>query len=87
MHRNLTLPALLLALGSLLAQSLTPISTPARTLAGGASAELSAQQPGAITYRYDELNRLSEVISADGTRITYTYDATGNLTRTVTGKI
>jgi YD repeat-containing protein len=45
---------------------------------------LAISQPRATTYRYDDLNRLVEVIHADGTRITYTYDAAGNLMQTVT---
>jgi YD repeat-containing protein len=44
---------------------------------------LSVQQNRA-TYRYDDLNRLIEVVYEDGTRISYTYDAAGNLMQTVT---
>jgi YD repeat-containing protein len=51
---------------------------------GTEGVQLNVQQPRATTYRYDDLNRLIEVIYADGTRITYTYDAAGNLTQTVT---
>jgi len=41
-----------------------------------------------ITYRYDKLNRLVEVIYEDGTKVAYTYDAAGNrLTEVVTGSI
>jgi YD repeat-containing protein len=47
-------------------------------------ASLSLQQPRATTYRYDDLNRLIEVSYPNGTRTTYTYDAAGNLTQTVT---
>jgi YD repeat-containing protein len=32
----------------------------------------------AATYQYDSLNRLSKVTYNDGTRIVYTYDASGN---------
>lgn len=45
---------------------------------------LNTQQPRATTYRYDDLNRLIEVIYADGSRITFAYDATGNLMQTIT---
>jgi YD repeat-containing protein len=45
---------------------------------------LAISQSRATTYRYDDLNRLVEIIHADGTRITYTYDAAGNLMQTVT---
>jgi YD repeat-containing protein len=42
--------------------------------------------PGQVmTYKYDALNRLVQVISGDGTTITYTYDAASNrLTQSVT---
>jgi CSLREA domain-containing protein len=37
-----------------------------------------------VNYSYDSLNRLTQVVYADGTSITYTYDASGNrLTKTV----
>ena len=39
-----------------------------------------------VTYKYDELNRLSQVTYDDGTTITYTYDEAGNrLTKQVSG--
>lgn len=38
------------------------------------------QQSDSITYAYDGLNRLVKVVYADGTTITYTYDAAGNRT-------
>lgn len=48
---------------------------------------LSSPLEGAlITYRYDELGRLTEVIYGDGATIRYTYDAAGNrLTQRVLG--
>lgn len=36
-----------------------------------------------VTYQYDNLNRLSRVTYDDGTRIIYSYDASGNRTRKV----
>ena len=39
-----------------------------------------------VSYKYDELNRLSQVTYDDGTTITYTYDEAGNrLTKQVSG--
>ncbi len=35
------------------------------------------------TYRYDSVNRLTRVTYDDGTRIIYSYDASGNRTRRV----
>jgi len=35
------------------------------------------------TYTYDELNRLTQVAYDNGNRITYTYDAAGNITKVV----
>jgi YD repeat-containing protein len=45
-------------------------------------AVINVQQQKA-TYRYDDLNRLVEIINEDGTLITYTYDPAGNLMQTV----
>ena len=36
----------------------------------------------AVTYEYDELNRLTRVVYDDGKTITYAYDAAGNITAT-----
>ena len=36
-----------------------------------------------ITYKYDNLNRLTRVVYDNGTVITYTYDEVGNRTRRV----
>jgi len=32
----------------------------------------------AVTYVYDDLNRLTQIVYDDGTVITYTYDEVGN---------
>ncbi len=37
----------------------------------------------ATQYQYDSLNRLSEVTYADGTKITYSYDVSGNRSQKV----
>jgi YD repeat-containing protein len=39
---------------------------------------------GSVSYVYDDLGRLVEVVYDDGTTITYTYDAVGNRETTVT---
>ena len=39
---------------------------------------------GTATYTYDPLGRVTQVSYSNGTVITYTYDAAGNRTRTVT---
>jgi YD repeat-containing protein len=39
---------------------------------------------GSVTYVYDDLGRLVEVVYDDGTVIEYTYDAAGNRETTVT---
>jgi YD repeat-containing protein len=51
-----------------------------------ADVAILAPPPGQVmTYKYDALNRLVQVISGDGTTTTYTYDAAGNrLTQSVT---
>ena len=41
-------------------------------------------QAGTATYTYDPLGRVTQVSYSNGTVITYTYDAAGNRTRTVT---
>ena len=41
-------------------------------------------QAGSATYTYDALGRLIKVTYANGTVITYTWDAAGNRTQTVT---
>ncbi|MBI5454566.1 MAG: hypothetical protein HY956_08070 [Deltaproteobacteria bacterium] len=42
---------------------------------------LLACAPGfAATYTHDNANRLSSIDYGDGTTITYTYDANGNMT-------
>lgn len=38
----------------------------------------SANVAQAVTYVYDELNRLTQITYDDGTVITYTYDEVGN---------
>lgn len=38
----------------------------------------------ATTYEYDELGRVTKVTYEDGTGVTYTYDANGNLTEVIT---
>lgn len=38
----------------------------------------SANVAQAITYFYDDLNRLTQIVYDDGTVITYTYDEVGN---------
>jgi YD repeat-containing protein len=40
--------------------------------------------PGSVSYVYDDLGRLVELVYDDGTTITYTYDAVGNRETTVT---
>jgi YD repeat-containing protein len=40
--------------------------------------------PGSVSYVYDDLGRLVEVVYDDGTTITYTYDDAGNREATVT---
>jgi YD repeat-containing protein len=39
---------------------------------------------GSVSYVYDDLGRLVEVVYDDGTTITYTYDDAGNREATVT---
>lgn len=38
---------------------------------------------GTVTYKYDALGRVIEVIYSNGTRIFYTYDKAGNRTKVV----
>lgn len=40
--------------------------------------------PGSVSYVYDDLGRLVEVVYDDGTTIHYTYDDAGNREATVT---
>lgn len=40
----------------------------------------------AVTYEYDDLNRVTRVVYDDGKTITYNYDAAGNITSTETGE-
>jgi YD repeat-containing protein len=44
---------------------------------------LTVSNAGAIQYDYDDLNRLIEVRYDDGARVSYTYDAAGNITEIV----
>lgn len=39
---------------------------------------------GSVSYVYDDLGRLVEVVYDDGTTIQYTYDAAGNREATIT---
>jgi YD repeat-containing protein len=39
---------------------------------------------GSVTYVYDDIGQLVEMVYDDGTTITYTYDAVGNRETTVT---
>jgi YD repeat-containing protein len=39
---------------------------------------------GSVSYVYDDLGRLVEVVYDDGTIIQYTYDAAGNREATIT---
>ena len=49
-------------------------------------ASVSVPHAGMVTFVYDDLNRLSQVVYDDGRVIEYTYDAAGNReTRTLQG--
>ena len=49
-----------------------------RDESGADIALVGLPQTKGVTYKYDELNRLIQVIYEDGTTVTYTYDAAGN---------
>jgi len=40
---------------------------------------LTGSRSGAVTYTYDELDRLTSATYDDGAKIVYTYDAPGNI--------